>query len=369
MNHQIVKIYNTHDFERTTKGIKVAQFMRLKHSSSDTKQIFNNFEDLVISNSLCCSYCNTVFADKYQQRTHYKLDWHRFNLKQHLHGLKSVSEDIFKVMMDKNDSSTSDSQKNTQTKDCTPKQWNENKKTKKKTVNQKLLEYKLDSSDEDCTEEDSVMIKNDILLTITTRHSKVFFENEEGNIFSIYRCLLHSKKEIPEVDNEIITQALKSGRTSLWTIVMVGGGHFAAAVFSDGNVIVHKAIHAYTIRAKQGFVQSSHDNRHSLNIIKSAGANIRRQNEYKLTQQIQKVLESWSSYIEKSSLILYRAVGPCNRTKLFGGKNAPLNKNDPRLRPLPFPTRKATFNEVKRVYDILSNMEIYGFKGVVSPSS
>lgn len=61
-------------------------------------------------------------------------------------------------------------------------------------------------------------------------------------------------------------------------------------------------------------------------------------------------------------MILYRAVGPQNRTMLFGGKNPPLDKNDLRLRPLPFPTKRATFNEVKRVYDILSTIEVYGTK-------
>lgn len=51
--------------------------------------------ELVVSDSLCCSYCNTEFEDKTQQRLHYKLDWHRYNLKQHLNGLKSISEDNF----------------------------------------------------------------------------------------------------------------------------------------------------------------------------------------------------------------------------------------------------------------------------------
>lgn len=75
---------------------------------------------------------------------------------------------------------------------------------------------------------------------------------------------------------------------------------------------------------------------------------------------MQEILESWSMHINNSSAILYRAVGPHNRTVLFGGKNPPLDKNDFRIRPLPFPTRRATFREVKRVYDILSTMEIYG---------
>ncbi|CAD1469810.1 unnamed protein product, partial [Heterotrigona itama] len=124
-----------------------------------------------------------------------------------------------------------------------------------------------------------------------------------------------------------------------------------------GEPIVHKTFHSYTVRAKQGFAQSS---RTVTNHAKSAGASLRRYNEVSLLQHVQDILESWSFHINNSSLILYRAVGPYNRTVLFGGKNPPLDKNDLRLRPLPFPTRRATFSEVKRVYDVLSSMEIYG---------
>ncbi|CAL7951191.1 unnamed protein product [Xylocopa violacea] len=155
----------------------------------------------------------------------------------------------------------------------------------------------------------------------------------------------------------MIAQALDSGRKTTWTVIMIGGGHFAAAVFQDGEPIVHKTFHSYTVRAKQGFAQSS---RTTTNHAKSAGASLRRYNEASLLQHVQDILESWSSHINSSSLILYRAVGPYNRTVLFGGKNPPLDKNDLRLRPLPFPTRRATFSEVKRVYDVLSTMEIYG---------
>lgn len=155
----------------------------------------------------------------------------------------------------------------------------------------------------------------------------------------------------------MIAQALDSGRRTTWTVIMIGGGHFAAAVFQDGEPVVHKTFHSYTVRAKQGFAQSS---RTMANHQKSAGTSLRRYNEASLLQHVQEILESWSSHINNSSLILYRAVGPYNRTVLFGGKNPPLDKNDSRLRPLPFPTRRATFSEVKRVYDILSTMEIYG---------
>jgi hypothetical protein len=52
-------------------------------------------QDLNISETLFCSFCNAKFEDQAQQRLHYKLDWHRYNLKQKLGGLKSVTEEKF----------------------------------------------------------------------------------------------------------------------------------------------------------------------------------------------------------------------------------------------------------------------------------
>nr|XP_033328038.1 ankyrin repeat and zinc finger domain-containing protein 1-like [Megalopta genalis] len=371
MDHQMFKIYNQEDFNRITKGIKVAQCMQSRSSSvSECEKVLNQLDDLVVSDSLSCSFCNTVFEDKAQQRSHYKLDWHRYNLKQRLNGLKPINEEKFGLLADEGDvSSLSGSDIETENEDdiyiseagssvngnCESK--NNVGKTKKVEKKGKGVESISDSSDTECCDDTIKEKKIEALLATASRHSKVFFENDDGNIFSIYRCLLHHKKEIPEVDNEMIAQALDSGRKTIWTVIMIGGGHFAAAVFHDGEPVVHKTFHSYTVRAKQGFAQSS---RTTTNHQKSAGASLRRYNEAALLQHVQDILESWSSHITSSSLILYRAVGPYNRTVLFGGKNPPLDKNDSRLRPLPFPTRRATFSEVKRVYDILSTMEIYG---------
>ncbi|OAD54422.1 Ankyrin repeat and zinc finger domain-containing protein 1 [Eufriesea mexicana] len=372
MDHQIFKIYNHEDFNRITKGIKVAQCMQSRSSSvSENEKVLSQLDDLVVSDSLSCSFCNTVFEDKTQQRLHYKLDWHRYNLKQRLNGLKSISEDKFNLLADEGDvSSLSGSDIDSENEDetyvlevgnslsghCENRNFvNKSKKTEKKGKNTESVS---DSSDTECCDDTIKEKKVEALVVTASRHSKVFFENDDGNIFSMYRCLLHNKKEIPEVDNEMIAQALESGKKTTWTIIMIGGGHFAAAVFQDGEPVVHKTFHSYTVRAKQGFAQSS---RTTANHTKSAGASLRRYNEASLLQHVQDILETWSSYINNSSLILYRAVGPYNRTVLFGGKNPPLDKNDLRLRPLPFPSRRATFSEVKRVYDILSTMEIYGF--------
>lgn len=51
-----------------------------------------------------------------------------------------------------------------------------------------------DSSDTECCDDIIKEKKTEDLLITASRHSKVFFENDDGNIFSIYRCLLHNKK-------------------------------------------------------------------------------------------------------------------------------------------------------------------------------
>ncbi|KAM0730163.1 tRNA endonuclease ANKZF1 [Formica fusca] len=370
VDHQIYKIHNPDDFERITKGIKVARCMQ--SSSPYVPDSEQELSQLVVSDSLCCSHCNAEFEDKPQQRLHYKLDWHRYNLKQNLNGLKSISEDSFNRMVGEGDmSSLSGSEAESENEDdagTSETRASSNEQTKneqasksgsaavnksKKTSERRGKAIESDISDTECEE----MSKERKLQVVASRHTKVFFENDDGNIFSIYRCLLHHKKDIPEKDGEMIIQALDSGKTSKCTVIMVGGGHFAAAVFQNGEPIVHKTFHSYTVRAKQGFAQSSRTNG---NHAKSAGASLRRYNEASLIQHVQEILESWSMHINNSSAVLYRAVGPHNRMVLFGGKNPPLDKNNFRIRPLPFPTRRATFREVKRVYDVVSTMEIYG---------
>ncbi|KAF7987364.1 hypothetical protein HCN44_003126 [Aphidius gifuensis] len=368
MDHRVFKLYNQRDFDKITKGIKVAKCMRTRSSNdSDTETTSNQLDDLTVSDSLSCSFCNTIFDDQIQQRLHYKLDWHRYNLKQRLRDFKSITEDEFAVLADKDDvSSLSGSESEVENNDNENGQQNETSSNNNNSIKLKKNEKKTriitDNSDSSDNENDDLINekkKLDALSLTASRHSKVFFENDDGDIFSIYRCLLHSKKDIPEINDDMITQALASGKNHIWTIIMLGGGHFAAAVFKDGNVIVHKTFHTYTVRAKQGSSQSQRDNR-GAGYAKSAGASLRRYNEIQLIQHVQDIIELWTQHIESSSLILYRAVGPQNRTVLFGGKNPPIDKNDTRLRPLPFPTRRATFNEVKRVYDILTSVEIYG---------
>lgn len=53
---------------------------------------------------LFCGSCNIKFTDLPEQRFHYTLDWHRYNVKMKLHGQGSVTEAKFSEMLGESES-------------------------------------------------------------------------------------------------------------------------------------------------------------------------------------------------------------------------------------------------------------------------
>ena len=65
---------------------------------------------------------------------------------------------------------------------------------------------------------------------------------DNSQVYSIHKAIL------PDFNEK---SALK------WAVFMLGGGHFAGAIFNKGIAILHKTFHCYTVRAKQGGSQGS----------------------------------------------------------------------------------------------------------------
>ncbi|KAK3913305.1 Ankyrin repeat and zinc finger domain-containing protein 1 [Frankliniella fusca] len=320
-------IFEREEYEELSSGLQLAQCMlRGKAPTLDpdtlSPEVSKQLEDLVVADAHSCSCCSVKFPNPTAQRAHFKLDWHRYNLKRQLAGLSSVPEESFAALADRGDD----------------------------------IESISGSESESETEGD----RNETSEQGPTRHAKVFFRNSKDQVVSLYCCLLSSSKDRPEPDT-LVNTALQLTHQNKWAIIMLGGGHFAAAIFEGQEAIVHKTFHLYTVRAKQGGSQSTRDSRGG-NHPKSAGASLRRYNEQQLVQLVQELISTWEEHIKSCDLIFYRAVGPNNRSVLFGGKNPPLDKTDSRLRTVPFPTRRATYNEVKRVHGMLSFMEVHGLE-------
>jgi len=187
----------------------------------------------------------------------------------------------------------------------------------------------------------------------------VFFVSGEGEVLSVYRSVLHSVKNIPATPAETLSLFTSLPKKRYWIILMTAGGHFAGAVFSGKEVLTHKTFHRYTVRAKRGTAQGARDSQQGGKQPKSAGASLRRYNETALLQEVQDLLEAWSKHVEQSDRIFIRTPA-YNKTMFFGGKKPPFKKDDSRIRTIPFPTRRPTFNEVKRVHQELSSVQLLG---------
>ena len=92
---------------------------------------------------------------------------------------------------------------------------------------------------------------------------------------------------------------------------------------------------------------------------RSAGASLRRYNESALQREVQGLLQTWSAHLQEATAIFIRA--PKTHMTMFTGGRTPLvSRDDPRMRGIPFPTRRPTLKEVKRVHTCLASMYYHG---------
>ncbi len=94
---------------------------------------------------------------------------------------------------------------------------------------------------------------------------------------------------------------------------------------------------------------------------RSAGASLRRYNESALVGEIRELISSWSSHVEGATAIFIRTpkygkgvfIGDGGTTS-GGGNGAPFLRTDPRLRNIPFATRRPTVKEVQNAFSKLA---------------
>lgn len=281
------------------------------------------------SSKLKCSICMIYLEDYLQQRVHFKTDWHIFNVRQKVCSKETVDEATFIKTEFIGDSSDSETE---------------------------VINTKKDNlSNSDHEEDENPMLD---------QKAKIHFVTADKKLFSVHKCLLDSSKELCR--NCILLESsfkniMKDG---CWIIMMFSGGHFAAAVFHKMELIEHKAIHRYTVRAKSGTIQSARDSKQNGRTPRSAGATIRRQNEATLVLEIQDVLRKWKEHIDHADKI-FLTWPQSYRSVIFGGKSPAFEKSDSRFRKIPFMTGKPTFGELKRIQEKLTTIKLHEmFRGI-----
>uniref|UniRef100_A0A8C5J7T1 Ankyrin repeat and zinc finger peptidyl tRNA hydrolase 1 n=1 Tax=Junco hyemalis TaxID=40217 RepID=A0A8C5J7T1_JUNHY len=281
-----------------------------------------------VSERMCCLTCGQVFGSREEQTEHYRLDWHRFNLKQRLLGRRTLPEEVFE------------------------------EKTRRGDVSS------ISGSDSDSSD---VSSESELLPSVSDtgqtpqipRSHKVLLRNAKGQLISAYRCVLLTGKGDIEEPLELTASLQSLSASTCWVVLMMGGGHFAGAVFRGLQVQEHKTFHRYTVRARRGTAQGLRDAQTPGSAPRSAGASLRRYNEAALLKDIQDLLAAWAQHLSEAQRIFLRAPHH-NRALLFSGRNPPLTRGDPRICHIPLSTRRATLREVLRVHAALASLQVYG---------
>ncbi|XP_043716006.1 ankyrin repeat and zinc finger domain-containing protein 1 [Telopea speciosissima] len=293
---------------------------------------------------LSCNSCKAEFESLQDQRSHFKSDFHRFNVKLSISGKNTIKEEDF-------DELTSESVTN---------------------------DYDISSisGSEDETEK-GFCPSNDVhRKTGDNMKHKLFIRLKTGEMVSIWKCLLLDESEnlsfhddkLLSVENgesksclresEIVGRLKKlicepRDKTCLRVVLLASGGHFAGCVFDGNSIVACKTFHRYVVRAKAGKKQSSKDA--SGKAAHSAGSTLRRYNESALKKEIQELLASWKPFFDASSCIFVHAPSN-NRQLLFTGGKAHFNHEHSFVWHVPLTVRRPTFKEAKRVYNLLTRV-------------
>ena len=324
--------------------------------------------------SASCTLCSATFLNFNVQRDHTRTDWHGYNLKQRLNGLKTVTEIEFEKLIDELDMSISGSEDDSSDEDAEKVKEGSLPALLRKQANLHEGEeahrqfQKHMPKGSPMTWFSSSLLPQDMSFGI---YKALFTEQElkSGDLVDTIR-----KKQL-QAFRPVRTGNIQSGPPSTSPSIflcMIGGGHFAGMIISltpklimgatgmeerQAIVLAHKTFHRYTTRRKQGGSQSANDA--SKGNAHSAGAGIRRYNETALEAEIRALLVEWKSMIDGSDLLFVRASGVTNRRTLFAsGPDQVLKSTDPRIRGFPFNTRRATQGELMRAFVELTRAKV-----------
>ncbi|KAK7204067.1 hypothetical protein BZA70DRAFT_268480 [Myxozyma melibiosi] len=296
-----------------------------------------------------CNTCDLDTESLEDQRAHFKSDLHRFNVKRKIAGQDAVGQAEFEKLLDELEESISGSDSDSDDSDVDK-------------VSALFGKSSLAAVPEDETEQAKVHKS-----PFHTFDSPLLPSDE---VLAIYKCLFPAESSDEGLElikkQQFTSDEAKGKETPVSAIFMLGGGHFAGAVISHTQnmakkndpvtVLLHKTVHRYTTRRKQGGSQSANDN--AKGKASSAGSSIRRHNEAMLEKEVRELLEEWKPYLDRASHIFIRANGRQNRGVFFGYEGAVLNSRDSRVKGIPFTTRRATGDEVKRVWGELTRPRI-----------
>ncbi|KAL1217125.1 hypothetical protein V5N11_021462 [Cardamine amara subsp. amara] len=285
-----------------------------------------------------CNTCKIEFVSLQDQRSHFKSDIHRLNIKLSVAGKAILKEDdvdelTSESVQDYDVSSISGSEDEADTRPSFHFD-------AQKGIDKKKLFIRLQTGDK-------VSIWKSLIMDESER---VSFGNDRG--VSLDDCGSLAENEVTQRLRNLIRENMEDRQMRI--VLLASGGHFAACVFHGKSVVAHKTFHRYVVRAKAGKKQSTKDGS-SGRSIHSAGASLRRYNELALKKDIQELLASWKPYFDGAACVFVHAPSS-SRQLLYNGGKPYFSCQNCAVRNVPFTIRRPTFKESQRIYNQLTQI-------------
>jgi hypothetical protein len=313
-----------------------------------------------------CRLCQLQFTSLDEHHAHYKSDSHLMKLKKQNQNLEN--EDIETEAEDEGESSSSDEEEENQSLPLIES--NTLPTESHNPFSSSLLEEYSEG-----TFQKIYSNQFGTQLVFHPRHS-----SWEYRISDMIFGFPYSSSSSPSSNPwNIVSQTLHTFQHSsspsspqLICILILRSGRFAASIFNTttSTSVVHKVFRRYTVRAKAGGSQSSHDSKGRK--AQSVGSQLRRYGEQALREDVMKLLLSWKELIHESVMILISAPKTM-RSYLFPPppqeRDYPLKTtSDPRVKFISLQVGKPTYEELCGVYE--KAMKIYfTIPAVVTSSS
>ena len=160
---------------------------------------------------------------------------------------------------------------------------------------------------------------------------------------------VNESSAVPKVVANQVLNILSNIESSRIVVLLLRSGRFAAAAWTgSGTVLHHTTLRRYTVRRKQGGSQAAHDS--SGKAARSVGANIRRQQEKKMNEELFEFVTSpqWFPLLSDPKTLILIQCSKRQRSNLLVG---PLK--DANTRSIPMTVVTPSFSEACRVFDTL----------------
>lgn len=201
----------------------------LEHAASPTVSLnVPDIDNLSIAESATCTFCHVHCDSFVQQRSHFRTDWHKYNVQRKARGLSPLTEEQFEDMSDLGSHSSLSGSEDEHENDDDEQDTSEPAESQVKQVSERLQPAQVTGESAE----------------------QVEFKHPSQDAFIIVY-----KAALPDTNSLASLASFGS-----WCVIMSGGGHFCAALWdARGSVLAHKTFHRYTSRRKQGGSQAAAD--------------------------------------------------------------------------------------------------------------